>query len=34
MLETLGLPTLSPNAGALLSGRYASGNDDPGLRVA
>jgi maleate isomerase len=33
MLETLGLPTLSPNAGALLSGRYASGND-PGLRVA
>jgi len=34
MLETLGLSTLSPNAGALLSGRYASGNDDPGLRVA
>jgi maleate isomerase len=34
MLESLGLPTLSPKAGALLSGRYASGNDDPGLRVA
>jgi len=34
VLETLGLSTLSPNAGALLSGRYASGNDDPGLRVA
>ena len=34
MLESLGLPTLSPKAGALLSGRYASSDDDPGLRVA
>lgn len=34
MLETLRLPTVSPNAGALLSGRYTSGDDKPGLRVA
>jgi len=34
MLETLRLPTVSPNAGALLSGRYASAADDGTLRVA